>query len=41
VGLLQINVLIPDDAPAGLDVPLEITIRGRSIQHGVTVAIAP
>jgi uncharacterized protein (TIGR03437 family) len=41
VGLLQVNVLIPDDAPAGLDVPLEITIRGRSIQDGVTVAIAP
>jgi uncharacterized protein (TIGR03437 family) len=41
VGLLQINLLVPNDAPAGAQVPLAITVRGQTIQNGVTVAIAP
>jgi len=38
-GVLQINFRIPDTAPTGGTVPLEVTIGGRPTQAGVTIAI--
>ncbi len=40
VGLAQVNLLVPEDVPAGAEVPLSISLRGRPIQGGVTVAVA-
>jgi uncharacterized protein (TIGR03437 family) len=39
MGLLQINVRIPDAAPTGDAVPLTITIGGVPAQDGVTLAV--
>ncbi len=41
VGLLQINALIPANAPTGGSVPLSISIQGAQSQPGLTIAIAP
>ena len=38
-GVLQVNILIPEDAPVGDDVPLVITVGGVSCQQGVTIAV--
>ena len=38
-GLQQINVHLPDDAPTGSAIPVQLTIGGVSTQTGVTVAI--
>ena len=38
-GLLQMNVLIPLDAPTGDAVPLRIEIGGNSSPEGITVAV--
>jgi uncharacterized protein (TIGR03437 family) len=38
-GLTQVNVIVPDTAPAGGAVPLVITFGGRSTQSGVTMAV--
>ncbi|HXE63721.1 MAG TPA: DVUA0089 family protein [Bryobacteraceae bacterium] len=38
-GLQQINVHLPDDAPTGSAVPIQLTIGGVTTQAGVTVAI--
>jgi uncharacterized protein (TIGR03437 family) len=40
VGLYQVNVLVPRDAPTGDDVALEMR-QGNSRPHRVTIAIAP
>ena len=39
LGLQQINVLIPDDAPIGPGVSLRLVVNGVSTQPGVTIAI--
>jgi uncharacterized protein (TIGR03437 family) len=39
LGLQQINVLIPSDAPIGPSVPIQLTVDGVSSQPNVTVAI--
>lgn len=39
LGLQQINVLIPSNAPTGLSVPIQLVVDGVSTQSGVTVAI--
>ena len=41
VGLLQVNLLVPGDAPAGAQVPVSITLRGQTTQSDVNVSIAP
>jgi len=41
VGLLQVNVRIPANAPTGGAVPVSISVQGVSSQPGTTVAIAP
>jgi uncharacterized protein (TIGR03437 family) len=38
-GLMQVNVLVPENAPAGANVPLRIFVNGASSQAGVTVAV--
>jgi uncharacterized protein (TIGR03437 family) len=38
-GLMQVNVLVPENAPAGANVPLRIFVNGASSQTGVTVAV--
>ena len=38
-GVLQINVIVPPDAPSGAAVPIALTIGGVTSQQGVTVAI--
>jgi uncharacterized protein (TIGR03437 family) len=38
-GLQQINILIPEDAPVGPAVPIQLMVNGVSTQSGVTVAI--
>ena len=38
-GLQQINILIPDNAPAGNAVPIQLVVGGVSTQSGVTVVI--
>jgi len=40
VGLLQVNVQIPGDAPVGDDVPISISVQGITSKAGVAVAIA-
>ena len=40
VGLMQANLLIPNDAPAGAQ-PVVLTIRGQRTQAGVLASIAP
>jgi uncharacterized protein (TIGR03437 family) len=37
-GVLQVNAVVPADAPVG-DVPLVITVGGRASQPGVTLAV--
>lgn len=39
LGLQQINIFIPSNAPSGAAVPLELVVNGTSTQSGVTVAI--
>jgi uncharacterized protein (TIGR03437 family) len=39
LGLQQINVLIPANAPVGPSVPIQLTVDGVSTQPGVTAAI--
>jgi uncharacterized protein (TIGR03437 family) len=38
-GLQQINILIPENAPVGPAVPIQLLVDGVSTQSGVTVAI--
>ena len=38
-GLQQINILIPENAPAGNAVPIQLVVGGVSTQSGVTVVI--
>jgi uncharacterized protein (TIGR03437 family) len=38
-GEIQLNVLIPDNAPTGGAVPLVLTIGAASSRAGVTIAI--
>jgi uncharacterized protein (TIGR03437 family) len=38
-GLQQINILIPEGAPTGLTVPIQLFVNGASTQSGVTIAI--
>jgi uncharacterized protein (TIGR03437 family) len=38
-GLLQVNVIVPTNAPTGSTVPLELSVGGTSAQIGVTVAV--
>ncbi|MEK7754855.1 MAG: SBBP repeat-containing protein [Acidobacteriota bacterium] len=38
-GVLQVNIVVPDNAPSGDAVPLVITVGGVRSQDGVTVAI--
>jgi uncharacterized repeat protein (TIGR01451 family) len=39
LGLQQINVLIPEGAPAGSSIPITLTANGTATQTGVTIAI--
>ncbi|HEX5229418.1 MAG TPA: Ig-like domain repeat protein [Bryobacteraceae bacterium] len=39
LGLQQMNIFIPSDAPTGAAVPVELRVNGTSTQAGVTVAI--
>ncbi|MBI1353478.1 MAG: hypothetical protein GC160_03970 [Acidobacteria bacterium] len=41
VGLLQVNLMLPADAPTGDAVPIRIAVDGKASQTGVTVSIAP
>jgi uncharacterized protein (TIGR03437 family) len=41
VGLLQVNAIIPPNAPTGNTVPLSVSIQGGQSQPGMTIAIAP
>jgi uncharacterized protein (TIGR03437 family) len=38
-GLLQINVTVPDNAPVGANIPVQVTINGQPTQSNVTVAV--
>ena len=38
-GLIQVNVIIPDDAPVGPEVPVSLILSPYRSQSGVTVAI--
>ena len=38
-GLLQVNVQVPDDAPAGSADPLVMTVGGLESSSGVTMAV--
>ena len=38
-GLLQLNVTLPSDAPAGKAVPVTVSIGGATAQDGVTMAL--
>jgi uncharacterized protein (TIGR03437 family) len=38
-GVLQLNVMVPDDAPTGDRVPVSVTVGGVESQPGVTVAV--
>jgi uncharacterized protein (TIGR03437 family) len=38
-GLMQINVTVPANAPVGANVPVVVSINGRSTQNNATVAI--
>jgi uncharacterized protein (TIGR03437 family) len=38
-GVLQVNVTVPDNAPAGDAVPISISVGGTSCQRGVTLAL--
>ena len=38
-GVMQINILVPQDAPSGASVPISFSLGGNSSQNGVTVAI--
>ena len=38
-GLQQINILIPENAPVGLTVPIQLFVNGVSTQSGVSIAI--
>jgi uncharacterized protein (TIGR03437 family) len=38
-GILQVNIRIPDQAPAGLSVPLVLKIGDGASQSGITIAI--
>jgi uncharacterized protein (TIGR03437 family) len=35
----QVNILIPENAPVGLAVPIQIMVSGVNTQSGVTIAI--
>lgn len=39
MGLQQVNILIPSDAPTGPGVPIKLVVNGVATQSGVTVAI--
>jgi uncharacterized protein (TIGR03437 family) len=39
LGLQQLNILIPPDAPTGSNVPIQLVINGVSTQAGVTIAV--
>jgi uncharacterized protein (TIGR03437 family) len=39
VGLLQVNVLVPNDAPTGASVPVSINVGGLASQPNVTLAV--
>jgi uncharacterized protein (TIGR03437 family) len=38
-GLMQVNVIVPNNAPAGDAVPLLIAVRGQRSQPGKTIAV--
>jgi uncharacterized protein (TIGR03437 family) len=38
-GLMQVNIMVPENAPAGANVPLHIFVNGAGSQAGVTVAV--
>ncbi|MEK7403597.1 MAG: hypothetical protein AAB225_00675 [Acidobacteriota bacterium] len=38
-GLLQLNAVVPDDAPSGSSVPLAVTIGRATTQPGVTISV--
>jgi uncharacterized protein (TIGR03437 family) len=38
-GLMQINVTVPTNAPVGANIPVVVSINGRSTQANITVAI--
>ena len=38
-GVVQINVAVPPEAPAGIAIPIEIMVNGTPSQAGVTVAV--
>jgi len=38
-GLTQVNVIVPESAATGPNVPVTITVGGRSTQGGVTMAV--
>jgi uncharacterized protein (TIGR03437 family) len=38
-GMQQVNILIPENAPVGLAVPIQIMVSGVNTQSGVTIAI--
>ena len=40
-GVLQVNVRIPSDLPAGNAFPIVLTIAGKTTQADVTLAIGP
>lgn len=41
VGLLQVNLLLPEEGPSGDAVPIQVFVDGVPTQEGVTLSIAP
>jgi uncharacterized protein (TIGR03437 family) len=39
VGVLHVNVQLPDGLAAGSSVPVTLTVGGQSSQAGVTIAV--
>jgi uncharacterized protein (TIGR03437 family) len=39
LGLRQIDILVPANAPVGTSVPIVLTVYGVNTQSGVTVAV--
>jgi uncharacterized protein (TIGR03437 family) len=38
-GLQQVNILVPNNAPVGSAVPIQLVVDGLNTQSGVTLAI--
>ncbi len=38
-GVMQVNLVIPDNAPSGANVPIIVSVGGSATQAGVTVAV--